>query len=139
MCRRLILFVSMILPHFRFDYVKELLKLQNIQLDRFNHHKETPLFLSLKYKCSDEFVSLLITHGCSVNLPNRKGVTPLHLAVQRRAPTIVSKLIDSGANINAQDYNRGCTPLHWAVAQGRLEVLQTFVRIVNFNAADFLI
>ncbi|KRT80580.1 Ankyrin repeat-containing protein [Oryctes borbonicus] len=104
---------------FRVDEIRELLKLPENKCDALNHRKETPLYLSLKNKCSDEMILLFIDHGADIHFRNRKGVTPLHLAVQRRNPNIVTKLIEKGASVNLKDDRNGCTPLHIAIAQGR--------------------
>lgn len=101
------------------DEVQDLLKLPDTDCNGLNHRGETPLFVSLKNKCDDELILTLIDYGADVNFHNKKGITPLHLAVQRRTPVILSKLIEKGANVNARENRHKCTPLHVAIAQGR--------------------
>ncbi|GJQ66387.1 hypothetical protein Trydic_g4412 [Trypoxylus dichotomus] len=103
----------------RVDEVRELLKLPETECNALNHREETPLFLSLKNKCSDELILTLIDHGVNVQICNKKGTTPLHLAVQRRSTAVVTRLIEEGASVNLKDPRNGCTPLHIAIAQGR--------------------
>lgn len=60
-----------------------------------------------------EFIRYLIENGAHVNSYDEFNVTPLHLAVQARYPTIVNELISKGANINSQTAE-SLTPLHYA-------------------------
>ena len=65
-----------------------------------------------------------------VNARDKKGVTPLHLAVgQSETPGVVKALLDGGADVNVCDGRdgTGVTPLHWAAGfsktPGVVEVL----------------
>jgi ankyrin repeat protein len=60
-----------------------------------------------------EFIEYLVTNGAYVNAYDKYNVTPLHLAVQKRYPSIVEFLLSKGANINAQT-SESLTPLHYA-------------------------
>ena len=81
----------------------------------------TPLHIaSSKDKESVLFVDLLIRHGADVNVPNREGSTPLHVAASSRLAlesTIVRLLLRHGANVDATD-NEGRTPLDIASSEG---------------------
>ncbi len=60
-----------------------------------------------------EFIEYLISNGAHVNSYDKFNVTPLHMAVQARYPSIVQYLISKGANINSQT-SESLTPLHYA-------------------------
>ena len=59
-----------------------------------------------------EVVTLLLQNGANVNAINRKGLTPLHMAVD--SPTIISKLLEYCPDVNIQD-SKGRTPIHLAL------------------------
>ncbi|XP_051900112.1 NF-kappa-B inhibitor alpha-like isoform X2 [Pristis pectinata] len=58
---------------------------------------------------------------------NYNGYTCLHIAVMGGYYEAVQKLLDSGADINAQEPNSGRTPLHLAVEFQRREVVQLLI------------
>ena len=97
----------------------------------FNCYKGyTALHFALSIDFNDgnvpiNIVQLLLNRGANVNIKASNGVTPLHLALarveyQEECKSIVSSLIDKGADVNARvsdeaDYDSGYTPLHFAV------------------------
>jgi ankyrin repeat protein len=56
-----------------------------------------------------------ITAGANVNARNRLGDTPLLIAARNGRVNVLKVLLDKGANVNAQDDNRGQTALIVAV------------------------
>jgi len=64
--------------------------------------------------CGKEILAL----GLSIDVTNKKGVTPLHTAAQLGNLTAAQHLISLGANINVGDC-KGNTPLHYAVTQSK--------------------
>lgn len=58
--------------------------------------------------CNTKAVQLLVKKGADVNLTDKDGYTPLHLA---QTPIIAQILIDKGANVKARGKD-GNTPLH---------------------------
>ena len=58
-------------------------------------------------------VRFLIEHGAKVNLYKQDSFPPLHLAVMRDCPEMVSALFSSGAHIN-QIHSSGATALGMA-------------------------
>ena len=67
-------------------------------------------------------VFLLISHGADVNIPDKSGITPLHVAAELGNSEICIHLLKEGnAQVNAQDQH-GATPLHYASYQGHRHV-----------------
>lgn len=96
-----------------------------------------------------------VERGADLDLPNRNGSTPLHLASLLNEIVYCEKLLSSGANIDVQN-NLGMTALHFSVIRNiNLDVLrflidrgadssikdndgETFFDIVNKRHADKL-
>jgi ankyrin repeat protein len=79
-------------------------------IDRF-----APLHLAIKNKClrTDRLlsiVSLLIEYGSDIELKDKFGRTPLHLAVELRKLEVAKFLVITGANVNSVTENYS-TPL----------------------------
>jgi len=80
---------------------------------------------------------LLLTKGADVNLKNKDGRTPLHLAVESADGDIVELLLDKGANIDAKDDESGFTALHHAARFGNKNVAELLIaRGADINAKD---
>ena len=65
---------------------------------------------------SVRFVATLIEHGADVNAVTPSGSTPLHLAAEQWAPTVIRYLLLSGANPDVRD-GVGRSALDIAIAQ----------------------
>lgn len=93
-----------------------------LNLNRF--HGMTSLSLAVKYNRL-EIVRILIEYFADPNLPDEKtGLTPLiHSILEDRSTTMMSTLIESGADLDQRDRN-GMSPLHHCVNEGRLEPLR---------------
>jgi ankyrin repeat protein len=61
---------------------------------------------------------LLLEAGADPNLTDRRGFTPLHIAVARNDAELVQRLLDHGAAINVRTRSDGRTPLIIAAAAG---------------------
>ncbi|CAN8275254.1 unnamed protein product [Cochlearia groenlandica] len=74
---------------------------------------ETPLHMAAKNGCS-EAAKLLLDRGAYIDAKNKKGMTPLHLAVWHSITSedvsIVQTLLDNNANCREKDY-KGRTAL----------------------------
>lgn len=65
---------------------------------------------------------LLLENGADVNVSNKKGMTPLHLAAWNGCPLeIIELLIAHNADVNAET-DIGQTPLHWLAYRGNVKV-----------------
>ncbi len=94
------------------------------------------LLLSLREGNGDEAKKLL-TENCDVNYRSQRGNTPLMWAAKAGDPTIVSALIEKGADVNALDGYSSEPVLMWAVKKGHLEATRMMVEAGSkVNAAD---
>ena len=64
-----------------------------------------------------ELVKSLVKKGVSIHSKNKKGETPLHIAVYTENLNIVKWLIEKGADLNARvsGHDEGSTALHYAI------------------------
>ena len=67
---------------------------------------------------------VLLEAGADPNLTDRRGFTPLHIAVARDDVKIVQSLLDHGAAINVRTQSDGRTPLMIAAAAGFEEMVE---------------
>ncbi|KAI9897952.1 hypothetical protein N3K66_006312 [Trichothecium roseum] len=73
----------------------------------------------------------------TLELANKKGLTPLHHAVRDGHLDVVNLLLEAGANASATA-NQGWAPLLIAAHRGHLEVVKTLIDIgVDMNAANY--
>lgn len=79
----------------------------------------------------NEIAKKLIELGADVNLPNSKGMTPLHYAAKRNNHEIAAFLLEKGAKIDPETTDwivgdwfcpKGATPLYIAASQGSKNV-----------------
>ena len=66
---------------------------------------------------------LLLDHGVDINMQNRSGWTPLHLASHYRALEVVRLLLEHGADVEVKD-NDGQTALQVALLEGYVDVVE---------------
>ena len=74
----------------------------------------------------DKVTELLLSHGCSVNLPDEKKRVPLHVAASYGNMSAVSVLSKHSALVNWPD-DKGRTPLYFAVLGNHLNVVKQLV------------
>lgn len=66
--------------------------------------------------------------GVDLSLENKRGQTPLHLAVLKGHLGIVSRLVENHVDLNKKDAF-GLTPLHYAVKSGQLDVTIALIQV----------
>jgi ankyrin repeat protein len=84
------------------------------QIEARDHEHHTPLMHALQNTAN---LNILISHGANVNAADRKGMTVLMMAAQRRNLTQVQLLVDAGADFLRTDAD-GRTALDWATGNG---------------------
>jgi len=67
-----------------------------------------------------------IEGGCDLNLQNKYGWTPLHIAIRRNRKDMVAYLLEQGADINKTD-GVGWTPLMEAVMDNMTELVSFLI------------
>ena len=86
---------------------------------------------------STKIISLLVSHGASVNIPDSSSVTPLLKAVNKYSPNkdIISYLIKVGADVHYQD-NKGQSVLMYAVS-GSAQAVKDIILLLLKAGADY--
>ena len=86
---------------------------------------------------SSKLLSLLVSHGASVNIPDSSSVTPLLGAVNKHSPNkdIISYLIKVGADVHYQD-KKGQSVLMYAVT-GSAKAVKDIILLLLKAGADF--
>eukprot|EP00731_Ephydatia_muelleri_P012286 Em0006g1180a len=88
------------------QYLVRLISGVNMNLDISNNMRQTPLHLAVITK-QPLMVQLLVTAGASVNFPDRRGCTSVHLAAQRRdlrILQIISRATNPLPDFNAKNF-----------------------------------
>ena len=86
----------------------------------------TPLHLASRHGNASAIEALLDAGG-AVNAFTTTGVTALHLAAAAGDPNAVAVLLVHGGGVDALDRHSGRTPLMFATAGNRMEVIETLV------------
>ena len=66
-----------------------------------------PLILAVARQANLELVKLLVEAGAEVNMPNLKGITPLHRASKKNSIDVAEYLIQQGADVNIESFPFG--------------------------------
>ena len=69
-----------------------------------------------------EFIEALLAAGADVNDANDRGATPMHQAAYTNQSAIAARLIEHGADLDAEAHGSGGTPLIFALFWGHREV-----------------
>jgi ankyrin repeat protein len=98
------------------DVVASLLKL-GADVDALDNDNMTPLLCVFESFGSGEVAQLLMEHGASVHVRNKKSQTPLHLASGWCHSDVLASLLKLGADVDSRDSD-DMTPLlhalvHW--------------------------
>ncbi len=76
--------------------------------------------------CDVELVSRLLSTGVDPNVETVKGVTSLHVAVEKNCIEVVRILLAYGARVNARD-TESWSPLDLAADMNRMEIAQLLI------------
>jgi ankyrin repeat protein len=119
-------------------YLVQLITGVSMNLDIANNLRQTPLHLAVITR-QPMLVNLLVKSGASVNHPDRRGNTCIHLAAQRKSVSILHILAQAESQL--PDYNSrnfaGLTPVHVATREGCIDVLKFLFQVgANKNMAD---
>eukprot|EP00092_Neocalanus_flemingeri_P106024 GFUD01135978.1.p1 GENE.GFUD01135978.1~~GFUD01135978.1.p1 ORF type:complete len:689 (-),score=135.46 GFUD01135978.1:17-2017(-) len=102
-----------------------------INLNSRNKEGNTPLIIASKYDEENypkEIVDMLVTTKMvNINIQNAKNYTALHEAVLKKNATLVDFFINKGATHKTSLLENGHTPLHTAVDQSSLEIVELLV------------
>lgn len=71
---------------------------------------------------------LLIEKGANVNVKNKRGVAPIHMASAENFTAAIDDLIAHGANVNERGFG-GATPLHVAMRYGAFDAAQKLIAL----------
>jgi ankyrin repeat protein len=71
-------------------------------------------------------IARLLKAGDDVDMPSRKGETPLYFAIREKSLPTVNALLKAGAKVNVHDKKR-VTPLMAAVMKGEVEVAKLLI------------
>uniref|UniRef100_A0A668ASN0 Uncharacterized protein n=1 Tax=Myripristis murdjan TaxID=586833 RepID=A0A668ASN0_9TELE len=83
----------------------------NAEVDGEDH--QTALHLCVRYAIPPA-IQMLANYGAEINVMDRKGMTPLHMASGMLDTDTTACLIRHGANVNMVSLHSGNTPLHLA-------------------------
>lgn len=96
---------------------------------------DTVLHVCTMAAVKTDVLSVLINHGAPVNERNKKGVTPLSLAIEKNNTEHVIFYARAGADINAEDME-GNTPLTRALESPSIDMLKTLITPQNVLSKD---
>ncbi|KAM5298481.1 inversin [Ctenodactylus gundi] len=111
------------------------------EVDTQDRNKQTALHWSAYYN-NPEHVKLLIKHDSNIGIPDVEGKIPLHWAANHRDPSAVHTvrcILDAAPTeslLNWQDYE-GRTPLHFAVADGNVTVVDVLTSYESCNITSY--
>jgi ankyrin repeat protein/protein-L-isoaspartate O-methyltransferase len=114
------------------DTVRALIEADAALLESRDGRGNTPLISACAPLTRQVAVAnLLLDEGASVNVSNKRRDTPLQWASfslpgQDSELELIQRLVDKGADVNAQGYN-GITPLHRAVQLGNIKVADLLI------------
>jgi len=103
----------------------EALIVAGVNVNSRDSHGRTPLHVAASADGpKDRLIRLLLSKGADPNARDDEGASPLDNAAWRGDVNRVALLLDSGAEINAQESKTGATPLNEAAFKGHIGVVE---------------
>ena len=97
------------------------------KLESYDEHNDLfELLEEVVYKNDIAVFDAMLESGMDVNMQNKYGWTPLHIAIRRDRREMVEKLLEKGADINKVD-GVGWTPLMEAIMDDMPELCEYLV------------
>lgn len=117
------------------ELVRVLAPLENV-MDNMDAKNGCPMLVCAVKLDRDECVRVLIDSGVDLEKPTSLGNYALHVATMYNCKTIVTMLLDAGANINCVNKGSGSTPLQIACFNNKLYDIAKLLlqRGANVNA-----
>ncbi|XP_021741442.1 ankyrin repeat domain-containing protein EMB506, chloroplastic-like [Chenopodium quinoa] len=104
-------------------------------LEKISTAKWSPLHC-LALSGQIHFLDQLLENGVNIDLPDKDGLTALHVSIIGKKEAVISHLIRKGANPHIKDKN-GVTTLHYAVQVGAIQTVKLLIKYnVDVNASD---
>lgn len=84
--------------------IQDILK-SSVNVNSINHNYDTPIFVALYTHFNNEdIIKELLRHGASVRVFNKRGETPLHVALMKEKKLeIIQDILKYGADVNVAD------------------------------------
>jgi len=113
----------------RAEIVRILLE-HNVKVDPLKRADWTPLMLACTKDGPEalEIVKMLVCRGADLNLKNKDGWTPFHLAAREGDVEIMNTLIASNSQAMETESTNGRTALHTACLHGRFEAVRLILQ-----------
>eukprot|EP00092_Neocalanus_flemingeri_P004390 GFUD01004722.1.p1 GENE.GFUD01004722.1~~GFUD01004722.1.p1 ORF type:complete len:704 (+),score=141.96 GFUD01004722.1:39-2150(+) len=116
-----------------------------INLNTRNVEGNTPLIIASipkdekDQKDQMEVVKMLVgTEGVKLDIQNDKKYTALHMAVLKKNINLVKLLLEKGASQETSLASNSCTPLHTAVDESCLEIVELLVTDLEKNKSEWV-
>ena len=84
----------------------------------------------------EEFAAFLLANGAEVDAKNHNDVTPLFIAAQVGAASVVRLLMDKGADPNQRSTRDDVLPLYVACFEGHLDVVKELLLFHNAKECE---
>ena len=97
-------------------------------------YRRTPLHKRCKAGCDTQIIDLFVDAGAEVDARDANQETPLLNAIFDQHTAVASRLIDLGANINADNIPTRDSAIHFAVCFGHHDILSVLLQ----KGADYL-
>jgi ankyrin repeat protein len=88
-------------------------------------------------KSNLESAAVFLCSYTNLNHTNKNGMSALLLAVEKGHTELVKVILNKGASTNIQTHNDLKSPLHLAVENNNMDIIQEFVEFAKSNDGNF--